>query len=220
MREEHISFSLPFWAWGLCWCLVVQKLLLLKQLTFPTSCPHSIWGWREISNRVSSAGFLLILVGWIVQAHSREKGYKRNLTHENFGSVYHSMKLLFCFNSSSRLDVALIHYCNSFFCWWRLMVMSLLMAVHVVALWHWHQQQNVPVLLANLLNLLLTKQLWKLLYSGNDSVLGFMRLPWMKDCKCCCWEESHGATRHVYWFLVVWFFFFPATSPYSFSLWW
>lgn len=122
-------------------------------------------------------------------------------------SVYHSMKLLFCFNSSNRLDVALIHYCNSFLCCWRLMVMSLLMAVHIVALWHWHQQQNIPVLLANLLNLLLTKQLWKLLYSGNDSVLGFMRLPWIKDCKCCCGEESHSATRHVYWLLVVWFFF-------------
>lgn len=118
-------------------------------------------------------------------------------------SVYHCAKHLFHFNSSNRLDVALIHYCNSFLCYctgWRLMVTPLPIAVHVVALWHWHQQQIIPVWLANLPNLLLTKQLWKLPSPGNVSVFGFMGLPWIKNCKCCCWEESHTATRHGFWF--------------------
>lgn len=87
--------------------------------------------------------------------------------------------------------------------WW---LRSLPMAVHVAALWHWHQQQNIPIWLVNLPNLLLTKQLWELLCPGNDSVLGFMRLPWIKDCKCCRWEESHSATWHAFCSML---FFFP-----------
>lgn len=61
---------------------------MLKQLTFPTSYPHSMWGTSPIGSVLwVSYRFWRVLVGWIVQAHSRETGYKRNIKQESFGGL-------------------------------------------------------------------------------------------------------------------------------------
>lgn len=99
----------------------------------------------------SRASILLILEGRVrmnstgTQWRSRLQDQYKTQEFWWACSLYLSVKHLFPFNSSNRLDVALIHYSNSdlYYCKGQLLVaMSLLMAVWIVAIRHRRKQQN------------------------------------------------------------------------------